>query len=43
MPKKTRNTVGATPISTYATWDEHREAIRREADGNRKKRLVRPK
>lgn len=43
MPKKTKIPVGATPIPKYATWDEHREALRREAESNRKKRLIQPK
>ena len=36
-PKLTKNTVpvGMTPVPKYASWDEHREAIRRDAEARR--------
>jgi hypothetical protein len=36
MESKNTVPVGATPVTKYATWDEHREALRREAEARRK-------
>ncbi|WP_255198389.1 hypothetical protein [Halorarius litoreus] len=35
--RQTKNTVpvGQTPVPKYTTWDEHREAMRRDAEGRR--------
>lgn len=35
--RQTKNTVpvGMTPVPKYATWDEHREAMRQEAAARR--------
>jgi hypothetical protein len=33
--KKDTVPVGATPVPKYASWDEHREAIRRAAEARR--------
>lgn len=37
-PKLTKTTVpvGMTPVPKYASWDEHREAMRRDAESRRK-------
>lgn len=32
---KNRVPVGMTPVPKYATWDEHRDALHREAAGRR--------
>ncbi|MFC7019762.1 MULTISPECIES: hypothetical protein [Haloarcula] len=34
--RKNRVPVGATPVPKYATWDDHREALRREAMARRR-------
>lgn len=39
MKKQLRVPVGATPHSIYATWDEHRAALREEADERRARML----
>jgi len=35
--RQIKNTVpvGKTPVSQYASWDEHREAMRRDAENRR--------
>ena len=40
MTRKNAVPVGATPIPKYATWDEHRVALTREAEENRKRRMA---
>ena len=39
MKKQLGVPVGATPHSIYATWDEHRAALRKEADERRARML----
>jgi hypothetical protein len=34
--RKNRVPVGSTPVRRYATWDDHREALRREAMARRR-------
>lgn len=40
MYKQLRVPVGATPKSIYATWNDHREAMRTTAADTRSKRLA---